>query len=71
MFNWVSGKPTTLHACLENNYSSVLEPFPQLIQQTETKSPTQVLAQVPIPTIALDKIEGLASLDVLILEPNQ
>ena len=64
------GKPATLHACLDNSYSSVLEPFPQLIQQTETKSPTQVLAQVPIPTIALDKIEGLASLDVLILDQS-
>ncbi|MCH8493125.1 MAG: tetratricopeptide repeat protein [Idiomarina sp.] len=65
-----NGEPATLNACLDSSYTSTLEPLVESHQLSEVENPTQVLAKIPIPTIALDQIKGLSSLDTLILDQN-
>ncbi|MGO2149283.1 O-linked N-acetylglucosamine transferase, SPINDLY family protein [Halomonas sp.] len=60
------GKPATLYACLDETLSSTLEPLPEPTGNEALA--TQVLAKLPISTITLDSIEGLESLDWLILD---
>ncbi|MCE8019893.1 hypothetical protein HOP51_07160 [Halomonas sp. MCCC 1A11036] len=62
------GSSVTMHACLEQAYSSTLEPKVNswLSEQGQTKY--QVLAKFPISSIALDAIEGLPSVDWLLLD---
>ncbi|WP_163559762.1 tetratricopeptide repeat protein [Halomonas sp. NO4] len=62
------GRPATLHACLDPAMSSTLEPLPQEQQFSSNIQRAKVLAQLPINTVALDSIEGLESLDWLILD---
>ncbi|NYS59718.1 tetratricopeptide repeat protein [Vreelandella salicampi] len=62
------GQPATLHACLEPTFSSTLEPFPPEQQHGANPQGAKVLVKLPINTIALDSIDGLESLDWLILD---
>ncbi|MBL1269213.1 MAG: tetratricopeptide repeat protein [Halomonas sp.] len=63
-----NGNPATLYSCLDPSLSSTLEPLPIEQQYTLNPSATSVLAKLPINTIALNSIEGLKSLDWLILD---
>lgn len=62
------GNPATLYSCLDPALSSTLEPLPIEQQYGAAPTGTNVLAKLPINTIALDSIEGLESLDWLILD---
>lgn len=62
------GNQATLYSCLDPALSSILEPFPVGQQDGFSPAGTNVLAKLPINTIALDSIEGLDSLDWLILD---
>lgn len=62
------GNPATLYSCLDPALSSTLEPLPMAQQHGANSAGTNVLAKLPINTIALDSIEGLESLDWLILD---
>ena len=62
------GKAATLYACLEPTLSSTLHPLPNDQLPPARRSGAQVLTQLPINTVALDAIQGLASLDWLILD---
>ncbi|MCZ0928780.1 tetratricopeptide repeat protein [Vreelandella janggokensis] len=62
------GNPATLYSCLDPAFSSTLEPLPMAQQHGANSAGTNVLAKLPINTIALDSIEGLESLDWLILD---
>lgn len=62
------GKPATLFACLDPAMTSTLAPLPSEQLSQHNRQGAQVIAKLPINTIALDSIEGLASLDWLILD---
>ncbi|WP_083023486.1 glycosyltransferase [Vreelandella lionensis] len=62
------GQPTKLIACLDAALSSPLSPLPEDALPKHRRQGAKVLAQLPINTIALDSIEGLPSLDWLILD---
>jgi len=62
------GQRATLHACLDPAMSSVLEPLPAGQLPKSLRQGATVLARLPIDTIALDSIEGLPSLDWLVLD---
>lgn len=61
------GQPATLYACLDPALSGTLEPL-SAEQSGAGAQGARVLTQLPINTIALDSIEGLDSLDWLILD---
>jgi len=63
-----NGATATLYSCLDPALSSTLEPLPMEHQHGTSSAGTNVLAKLPINTIALDSIEGLESLDWLILD---
>ncbi|WP_200250131.1 tetratricopeptide repeat protein [Lamprobacter modestohalophilus] len=62
------GQPATLHACLDPALSSPLEPLPVAQLPPSIGQGAQVLAKLPISTVALNSIAGLESLDWLILD---
>ena len=62
------GSSATLYSCLDPALSSTLEPLPVEHQYGVNPAGASVLAKLPINTIALDSIEGLDSLDWLILD---
>ncbi|MDR5876198.1 tetratricopeptide repeat protein [Halomonas sp. CUBES01] len=62
------GQPATLYACLDPTLSSTLKPMSSEHQREANLNRTMVLAQLPINTITLDSIDGLSSLDWLILD---
>ncbi|TDV91139.1 putative O-linked N-acetylglucosamine transferase (SPINDLY family) [Halomonas alkaliantarctica] len=62
------GSSATLYSCLDPALSSTLEPMPVEQQYGANPAGASVLAKLPINTIALDSIEGLDSLDWLILD---
>nr|WP_298968090.1 glycosyltransferase family 4 protein [uncultured Halomonas sp.] len=62
------GYPATLYACLNPNLTSTLAPLPSEQLSQHNRQGAQVIAKLPINTITLDSIEGLASLDWLILD---
>jgi len=63
-----NGQPATLYACLAPEMSGTLKPLPPGQLPEEKRPGAQVLTTLPINTIALDSIEGLQSLDWLILD---
>lgn len=63
-----NGEPGKLYACLDPTFSSTLEPMPLEQQHGANPQGAKVLTELPINTIALDSIEGLDSLDWLILD---
>lgn len=62
------GQPATLHACLDAAMSSTLAPLPAERLPEALHQGATVLTRLPIDTIALDSIEGLPSLDWLVLD---
>lgn len=62
------GQPTTLHATLDESMSAVLPPLPAEKLPPSLRAGAQVLTQLPINTLRLDDIDGLASLDWLLLD---
>ncbi|NOG32802.1 hypothetical protein HLB35_15465 [Halomonas sp. TBZ9] len=65
-----NGMATELHACLAPEMTSTLPPLPPEQLPPRERAQARVLAKLPIQTIALDNIEGLESLDWLILADN-
>ncbi|PRY64255.1 glycosyltransferase involved in cell wall biosynthesis [Vreelandella songnenensis] len=62
------GNAATLHACVAPEMTSTLAPLPAEKLPKRHHLGTQALAELPISTIALDSINGLDSLDWLILD---
>ncbi|WP_420827350.1 tetratricopeptide repeat protein [Halochromatium glycolicum] len=62
------GQPATLYACLDPALSSTLKPLPAEELPPGQRQGVQVLAKMPISTVALNSVAGLESLDWLILD---
>lgn len=62
------GNPATLYATLDENLTAPLEPLSAAQLPENLRRGAQVLTRLPINTLRLDDIEGLASLDWLILD---
>ncbi|WP_197703495.1 CDP-glycerol glycerophosphotransferase family protein [Halomonas sp. hl-4] len=62
------GQAATLHACVAPEMTSVLAPLPADKLPKRHQLAAKPLAELPINTVALDSIEGLGSLDWLILD---
>ncbi|WP_197038228.1 tetratricopeptide repeat protein [Billgrantia saliphila] len=62
------GEPATLYACLDPAMSGTLMPLPAAEIAQAQQPGCQILTELSINTIALDSIEGLESLDWLILD---
>ncbi len=62
------GQPATLYATLDAEQSSTLKPLPEEQQPEYMRGKLKVLAELPINTVALDQIEGLPSVDMLVLD---
>lgn len=62
------GQPATLYATLDAEKSSTLKPLPEYQLQEDQREKLQVLAELPINTIALDSIAGLSNVDMLVLD---
>ncbi|GAA3540182.1 hypothetical protein GCM10022394_19940 [Zobellella aerophila] len=63
-----NGKETTLYSCLGPAMTATLEPLPTERQLASNEQSTQVTAKQPIGTLRLDDIEGLESIDWLLLD---
>ena len=63
-----NGQPATLYATLDESLSAVLPLLPAAQLPKALRSGAQVMAKLPINTLRLDDIQGLASLDWLILD---
>ncbi len=63
-----SGQHETLHVCLDPTMSSILPPLPTEQLPPSIHQAASVITELPISTIALDSIEGLPSLDWLVLD---
>ncbi|MAP34292.1 MAG: hypothetical protein CME75_00530, partial [Halomonas sp.] len=62
------GQPATLFATLDEKLSATLLPLSEPQQPPVLREGSRILAKLPVNTVALDSIEGLASLDWLILD---
>ncbi|WP_163575912.1 O-linked N-acetylglucosamine transferase, SPINDLY family protein [Halomonas faecis] len=62
------GQPETLYATLDAEKGSTLKPLPEEQQPEYLRDKLKVLAELPINTVALDQIEGLPSVDMLVLD---
>lgn len=62
------GQQTSLYACLDPALSATLEPLPEAQLPAYRRDGVRVLAKLPMTSIALDRIEGLESLDYLVLD---
>lgn len=63
-----NGAEATLYTCLDPAMTGTLEPLPADQQLPNHQQGTQVLARLPITTLRLDDIEGLESIDWLLLD---
>ncbi|MCP1316181.1 glycosyltransferase [Halomonas sp. 707B3] len=61
-------QPATLYVCMSPTLSSTLKPLPTEQQPLGKREGTRLLTTLPINTIALDSIKGIASLDWLVLD---
>lgn len=62
------GQPTTLNACVAPELTGTLKPLPAEQLPEHRRLGAQPIAELPINTVALDSINGLDSLDWLILD---
>lgn len=62
------GQPATLYACLDPAMSATLKPLAQAHLGAGKTSGARVLAELPVNTVALDQIEGLGTIDWLVLD---
>lgn len=63
-----NGEPGTLYACLDPAMTATLPPLPASQLPEYRRHGAQILTELPINTLALDAIEGLESIDWLILD---
>lgn len=63
-----AGGSTNIHLCLDAQYNSTLTPLPTEQLPAHLHQPMQTLAQLPITTYALDAINGIDSVDWLLLD---
>lgn len=63
-----NGEPTTLFACLDPRVSGTLEPLLTPGLNAAEQQARTIIAQLPLPSVALDEIEGINSLDWLLLD---
>lgn len=63
-----TGQPATLYACLNSDWSATLMPLADDELGARQQQDAQVLAEIPIQTLALDQIDGLSRVDWLILD---
>lgn len=62
------GQPATLYAALDAEKGSTLKPLPEAQQSEYLRDKVKTLAELPINTVRLDDIEGLPSVDMLVLD---
>ncbi|MBP5980046.1 MAG: tetratricopeptide repeat protein [Halomonas sp.] len=62
------GQPATLYATLDAEKGSTLKPLPEDQLPKYQREKLKVLAELPVNTVALDSIEGLSSVDMLVLD---
>ncbi|MFC7370055.1 tetratricopeptide repeat protein [Vreelandella zhaodongensis] len=62
------GQPATLYATLDAEKGSTLKRLPETQQPEQQREKCKVLAELPINTVALDSIEGLSNVDMLVLD---
>ncbi|CAO1668270.1 hypothetical protein NYA30BAC_03667 [Halomonas sp. NYA30] len=62
------GQPATLYATLDAEKGSTLKPLPEDQQPECQREKLKVLAELPISTVALDSIEALPNVDMLVLD---
>ena len=62
------GQPATLYATLDAEKGSTLKPLPEEQQPEYVRDKLKVLAELSINTVSLDSIEGLPSIDMLVLD---
>lgn len=62
------GQPATLYATLDAEKGSTLKPLPEGQLPEYQREKLKILAELPINTVALDSIEGLSSVDMLVLD---
>lgn len=62
------GREGTLFACLDPAMTATLEPLPSELQLPDREQTSRVLAKLPINTLRLDDIQGLESIDWLLLD---
>ncbi|WP_349573391.1 glycosyltransferase [Azotobacter salinestris] len=62
------GQEAILYTCLDPSMTATLEPLPAEHQLPNNRQATQVIAKLPIATLRLDDIEGLESIDWLLLD---
>lgn len=62
------GQSATLHACMAAERSGTLAPLPSELLPESKRDDARVLAQVPVPTLQLDAIDGLGQVDWLLLD---
>ncbi|WP_275287423.1 CDC27 family protein [Halomonas elongata] len=62
------GRPCQLHACLDPKLSASLAPLGDEHQPEAIRKGSQVLTRLPLNTIALDSIQGLPAIDMLVLD---
>lgn len=62
------GQPATLYAALDAEKGSTLKPLLEAQQPEYLRKKVKILAELPINTVRLDDIEGLPSVDMLVLD---
>lgn len=63
-----NGEPATLYACLDPAQTATLVPLESAWLPAALRNGNKVLTQLPINTLPLDKIDGLPTLDWLVLD---
>lgn len=62
------GSRPPLYMCLDNDYSSDLKPLDVVEYDATTVSPQKVIAEINVPSAKLDEIDGLTSLEWLVMD---
>jgi predicted O-linked N-acetylglucosamine transferase (SPINDLY family)/glycosyltransferase involved in cell wall biosynthesis len=62
------GQPATFYATLDAEKGSTLKPLPEEQLPEYERDKLKILAKLPINTVSLDSIEGLQSVDMLVLD---
>lgn len=63
-----TSQPTALYACLNPDWSATLKPLANDELDARQRQDAQVLAEIPIQTLALDQVDGLPRVDWLLLD---
>jgi len=62
------GNSVPVYMCLDNNYSSDLKPLSKGDSIQGTVSAQKVIAEINLPSVKLDEIDGLSSLEWLVMD---